>query len=127
MSRLPLLFSPARCGFCDMPHQSIAIFCLSICVCVCVCVTEGCCIAQDIVLYDLFPADAAMLLRASSAGKLNRLLGGPAAVAVACWQHFGPNFAYINIYEFIKSEPHTLARSQSFAGASWRLTGWMNA
>lgn len=73
-----------------------------------------------VVLFDLLPA----MWTPAPAGKLNRLLGGPAADAVACWQHFGPNFAYINIYEFIKSEPHTLARS--FARRGKLAADWMD-
>jgi len=102
-----------------MPHQSIAILCLSM-----LCSLAGYSPVRS------FPCHVDGYTPSAPAGKLNRLLGGPAAVAVACWQHFGQNFAYINIYEFIKSEPHTLAHSFAFrspGGASWRLTGWMNA
>lgn len=123
MSPCPTSFLTCSCccGFCDMPHQSIAIL-LSL-------------------VFGPRCGDAAWQGYSSPvrsftshvdcdaptpapAGKLNRLLGGPAADAVACWQHFGPNFAYINIYEFIKSEPHTLARS--FARRGKLAADWMD-
>lgn len=92
------------------------------------------CGAENIVLCSIFclsmGCDAPV-----SPGKLNRLLGGPAtaalavsvAVAVACWQHFGQNFAYINIYEFIKSEPHT-TRPFTRSLARWGILAadWMD-